>query len=97
VSTPRPLSKDEQEDIKLARQFQALTATEGWKAYMDILSKWSGEYMSKLLVPTTTRDEDLLQKGALMALDRCMGLPARTIAAASDILARAGRTSEDDC
>lgn len=91
----KPLSKEDQEEIKLARLFESMVATEAWKRYIDVISKKSGEYMSNLLKETSTREEDLIQKGALKGLHYCLSLPGVTIASASDLLARAGRTTED--
>lgn len=91
----RPLSKDDVELVKLSRLFESMITTEAWKQYLNLVSIKSAEYMSKVLMDGS-RDEDMKHKGALMGLSYCMGLPSATIRDAKDVLARAGRTSEED-
>lgn len=92
----RPLSKDDIEEIRLARLFEGMVASEAWKRYADLVAKKSSEFMSNLTNAKRTRDEDMADKGALIGLEYCLRMPHAIIASASDVLARAGRVTEED-
>lgn len=93
-----PLTKDDLEHLKWARELEALLVHPGWKIYTQIIKEHREVKRKEAEDVVRNMDEALFQnaaKGALKAFALCLDIPQGIINVAKDIRALRGTGEEE--
>jgi hypothetical protein len=95
--TRLPLSKDDREHLRLARELEGLIVNPGWKLYTQLIEHHLKTKQMEAEAVAKNMDEALFQnaaKGAIAAFRLCLGLPEGIIRVAKDIRGKSGEDVE---